>query len=1442
MAREFTRLCLTSGQEITLSWLPDGGQPETFFIRAVIGEGGSCVCYDAIRTRDNLSGKLKEFYPCDEDSEVSKRWYSMTRLPNGQLTPGGGTIRNFPEIRSEYLEKYQLLKNVIAENPDNEVLKNFIQLGDTLYGIPYPDDSRKNAREATAYIWSPGIAGVCFDEYLARVRKEPEKTPDQRLCDILEAAATLTDCISAMHIAGLLHLDIKPSNFMIPYDSAGSIRPGSISMFDVNTVYELGRDGQYCAGTEGFCAPEILENKPRCWSDVYSIGAVLFNALVVTDEAPDGLYHDGLYLKLDHLLQCSRLIDACQGKRDAVLMTGLADILKRCLAKDPEDRWSSKTLLEALGRVWKRAQQYDTRHLDPNQHFTIIETAADPVIVIWKLLREHPLYMALKPGASRLRVLTAGSGAFGQTFIDLCMQAAQMNGFTLEITAVSDFPEIDRDSYLRFRPSLPRFAHIEGISEMPENEYAALRFLELPEKRKFDNVDAENNRKIVRSLLDGEAYDYIFVALGGDSLNRSAAEAFTEEADGCPVCYVREAQQTEPEPTSDALLFPVSVKAKLSSENICADLDDMAFNADLCWNSDLNLDIQESRRKFLQSDYRYTSSLAYVLSIPYKLFSLGIADRRDLLDPDAFAAAGYQLTDSLAESARKFDETVLQCRLEDEKAAAQFRELVALEHRRWLFYMAASGWTLPKDEKGKFSLLTCVDEGAVKNEEKRTQPCMLCSTAETPLHGKGYRAPDRHAWETGEIDPALDPLDRMSVELHRLFRARAKAFLARTPFPGEDLDEIFRLVSDCGDEVQTACKRYRFCLQNVRNGAEGYTRQYSHYESGIMEALRTAPEHLRQKVEDRLSRIRKAYFPVIEANLYRDYKANDETLVEKIPFIVTYRFQARIAMALEDGAQQSGRGDAIFSNVAAATVLSPTELIYLYRCTEDSDLRQLERTLTAVLRYLGQRKVRCSVRIAAVCTNHVKLITLQEILERLEAQSRTQNAVLRDYRLALKTDDGEAAARFLQYLKEQDAALYDGSTALFASPLQNGAFLRSVTEAHIPYFEFDRKRKQFRNCIGCEHLRYVQDGAYIRIQDMFSLLDAADSRFHFPEFAEDYERLWRIYSGKDRPDVNFTESVDSWNRLCSVLAAYEAKQPPLAVLPLAEAGAAAPECREYTLPGYVFQPVEELLNELIALGAVREGSTLQYTADRRSCRLKLLAQLDFLKEFDRMFQPAHYDDLSYGIQLLRQRSFGQTRLIIRCDRMEVQDVLLDEDCLGKADRLADILQELADAGFIQPLGADDSGRVSFRYAEPGFRHLLTTPGELLKIRTYYEALRTGYFDDAACGYAFRWGGSEAENELDVVLTKGFRSILVECRTAQRLESGYYQKLYSMAEHFGVGAVKVLVGNTFRSDEDAQNANRAQRSQGELTHIFTVSGEAEIENIGETLKNLIETAP
>jgi len=532
----------------------------------------------------------------------------------------------------------------------------------------------------------------------------------------------------------------------------------------------------------------------------------------------------------------------------------------------------------------------------------------------------------------------------------------------------------------------------------------------------------------------------------------------------------------------------------------------------------------------------------------------------------------------------------------------------------------------------------------------------------------------------------------------------------------------------------------------------------------------------------------------------------------------------------------------VFANVASATLLSPRNIYYLYSYNADSRPELLERKLRSVINYLDNRNVHTNVTmiIAWQVPDKGQKDQLKQSLEAIRDRSISGNgkAVFDDYEIIDCADTKEAAERLLDALKDKNVDLFDGTARLFDSQIGNSTMLSGLFARGVSYFELDWRRKQFRECSGCEYLKYIRDDSYVRISDMFALMNAVDNSFNLPEFAEDYEALWSIYTGKAGGDTPYETAVSSWNKTCGLLAAYEEARNPVVALEM-------PALHESTtshtafLPEFAYSKLDEIIGELISYGLIEEGSSVTgYTSD--TCRVDIISTDTVWNRLKASFATPHLFMGYYGMHVCKKGRLTE----LRCSAPRVSG--LDITSGGSRDAVAvmNVLSMLDKAGFIVNLVRSKENRdlVSFSYSSPRIKKLLTTEGEILEVYIYYELLRSGLFDDIACGYEFRWENGGVMNELDCVLVKGFRTIIVECKATKLLKLEHYHKLHSLADHFGIGATKVLVGNTYR-DGDAINEQRndVQRSRGDQLNIITISSREEIENIAETMKKILEKA-
>ena len=1426
------RIYLTGS--ILLSRSPDGRSPDKYTVHSVVGTGSSSICYEATRVRPDgtiETGKLKEFYPC----ETEGNFYALERLPNGQLIPGCGTVRKFKAMCDNYRHAYDLLSEAIKEDSRNEVLKSYIQQGEFLYGCPAADTERTSllrklfgskadlriaeaSVHPTVYFWSPGFSGKSFETYLDELREAPAQRPEKKLHEILSVMVSLTDCIKALHTAGLLHLDIKPSNFMLLYDSDFHVRPDSISLYDINTLhhYNEKKEELMVVGTKGYHAPESIKND---LSDIYSIGATLFRAVVISKDIPDELYQDRFYSHIPMLIKGSALFESVVNS-DAALLSRICSILQKCLASSPYKRYPCCDDLKA--DLEEAIRQLDILLDRQREHQKT--GLADPRIAIQKLLYAHPLYQSAEEASPELNVLLLGAGSsYGQTFMDCCLQAGQMIGTSLNLLAVSDDPAASKKAYLDFRPALPEFVNVDGsLDGKEETAFATLDFLsptQLLLERDIPLRLCSINGSLAEQMAEAarssrKEYSYIFVALDDDALSQNIARAMQKAFHGkCPVAYTLSGKETETDETG--MLYPVWINKPLKITSIDKDLAEMAFNTHISWTSMQNTDVAAERSalfsgKTARERYNFASSISFVLSIQYKLRSIHLR------------------YDSPKEGARRFAE-VLERRQTDPASQKQFDQLVAMEHRRWVIDRAVCGWKAPRTSDGTLDLQSCVARGSVKDEVNLTHPCMVRSRADAPLETDAYRA-DHHAkWDNGPVDVSLDELDRMSVELHRCFRQSAEDFCRSSSYQTELAFLRDQLLPDENEAIQ-ALGQYELALKNILRGSESYSRQYGHYQDQLEKAAARLPGDRSARFMERLAVLQKLFFPVIESNLYRDYKANDKILVEAIPFILTYRYAHSMAAVLDDGRREGGRSEAVFSSVAAATVLNPEQLCYFYCFDEDSRADLLDKKLRAVLNYFHTSNTHCSIRLLVCCLNCVPdehREALGQVLEGLKEKLET-------VQLVDVADPDEASEKFLQVLKETPVDLYDYGNMPFAPSLfrKNINFFSRLENLGQPHFQFDWKHKRFTDTSGCDSLQYVKTDAFIRVQDMFALANASDCTFNAPELAKDYEALWEVYTTSCG---SFDASVKNWNRLCTDLERYAKGAVVKVSFPKRAVRYAEDTVLDCFLPDYTFHSVQKLLREMLALGLAREDSSvIRYTSD--TCKLTLHTPEPYYADIKKIFCNPQIL-LPYYDPRMEQRTVGTYQYFqFCCNDLKVDDA--DISCLS--DCGLPVLRILQEKGFIRTLKLRENGTgASFVYTSPRIQKIMTCAGEILEIYTYYSVLKSGYFDDVVTGYTFRWSEDDLQNELDLVLTKGFRSMIVECKAVTTLKADYYHKLDSLVNRFGIGAVQVMVGNTYDNDLSKKEVNQLQKKRGFELGIHTITDRSDILNIGQILAEIME---
>ena len=275
----------------------------------------------------------------------------------------------------------------------------------------------------------------------------------------------------------------------------------------------------------------------------------------------------------------------------------------------------------------------------------------------------------------------------------------------------------------------------------------------------------------------------------------------------------------------------------------------------------------------------------------------------------------------------------------------------------------------------------------------------------------------------------------------------------------------------------------------------------------------------------------------------------------------------------------------------------------------------------------------------------------------------------------------------------------------------------------------------------------------------------------------------------------------------------------------------------YLVPTSSFAGAKSIIDFMVEANVFeKESAIYYYTPD--SCEINIFAS-EFLKDKVKALFADPDLIVFYDHLLCKKTPYSVS---VANDYLKISQ--FDLRSAGKhADRVKALLQLLENEfAFINGLteSSSDNQIVSFNYATPRIKKLLTNEGNILEVYIYLKCLKSGLFDDVATSYEVAWDGTPITSEFDVIITKGFASLLIEAKATEEIKQDYYFKLSSLANQFGTNAKAVLVADTIEKyfSVNVEN-NSMQRQRGDMLDVFTVFDAKDIDNIDKVLAKLLD---
>ena len=993
-----------------------------------------------------------------------------------------------------------------------------------------------------------------------------------------------------------------------------------------------------------------------------------------------------------------------------------------------------------------------------------------------KLFNHYPLhqYATLSgQGERQLNVLLLGKSDKINTLLYQILCSGQLPNITLHVTIVCDRAAEMADSFQEKVPAAEQFIRILKNGTLITDPQAPLCGLNFRE----EVLTGEN---VTALAAMSKTYSYILVSTGNDALDRKLAAACAAATAGNMrmVAYVKSNAVTADDTGSAG--FQIHTSAPARGGAYYHETERIAFNLhEIYEKSGDSRKLPEQIEQSFRDDYNYLSSMEAATHVRAKLACCGIRDT----DPDDAARALNRLL----------------------RSDPSLRDrLAATEHARWLMTKLLQGYRPTPDVNQIYSAPSV----GTHNSKAKWHCCLVpCD-----MTGEKSRI-EAQDWERpfAECRPGLDPLDRMTLQIHEACGKKAEQNRVGIGRMLQTVTLTLYLEEGYSKETLDCQNRLQAAVRQLWAGKKSAVSLFARTLQALRGQIQKDAAEPSFVLESTLRQLEEAVAPLIEFVSRKDYKELDRILVSQLPYVLTKRPDRILAKPISRTLPE---------NLYAARRFAPAQMVYFAIVRNEEDVSSLSLCLDGIQSYLAKHCKKTAPVFHLIAPEALAEAQLAPVQSRGCQVHQTAEISLESIQSCVESIAGQCAI---------DAVDVTGGNPLLTQALTNWA---GKARSGLFYTQ----KGAFYNQQNAEEFAYERPPLPLTVSEMFDMTgtvfvhnDTKDLS-ELSELSADYPKLLEVVWNTPQWDA-FCKAVTvqhrnaPWRYLAFDRALVNHPDVPIRVTgPMVPAAALLPPLRRLEAKG--------LIRDLFHRPEPRERCTVGFVLPEN------IADPSMVKKYLNDLLKAYRPDMD-----LQVIDYHGTPELVHTN-LRISSLVPKQE---EGEAFERLIQALKEMGWIKWHIVGQNGGHNFELASREVLSCLERGGNVLERIVYFSALLDGNFDDVEIGWTFlhNAGADAPKNEIDIICTKGLQSLFISVKMAsygpyETHKKYFFNEIVLHAQRFGINAIPVFVTSTIAQSVE-RNGRKVLSNDAEIAlkqGVYLVGRECVQKNkVGKMLERI-----